>query len=546
MDTRAKELVRISDDGFSARTSLVSWWQECAEQFYPMRADFMATNLVGRDFVGNLMDATPVLAARDLKNLIASMLRPNGSDGSWLSMTIDRQDKLEKDLSARRWLEWATGLQRRAMYDRVAQLRRASDETDGDYAVFGQGVLGCPINMKNLAFAFKNHHLRDTVWFENAEGLIDQIFVNLNLTVRQAEQLFPKKLAPQIYQQDILTKDPNRKIAIRHCVVPSEFYAGAKKYNMPFVSIFVDVENQHVIQERGSWTKRYCIPRWQTVSGSQYAYAPSVVAATPDARLIQAISLTLLEAGEKSVNPPILYPEGVLRDDLQLMAGGATPYDPDYDVRTGQIVTQVLGDRSNLQFGLALHERAKDNITKAFMLDKLSMAPLTKEMTAYEVSKHIEEFVRNAQPLFGPTEPEYNGQLCEMVFDELLHAGAFGPPEDIPQSLRGDEVKFVFESPFHRSVDRQNVELFMQGKQLLAEAVALDPSSAKIIDVRKMLRLALTGSGIPSDCIYSDDEMAEMDAKDQQMQQAQQLLGVLGQGAEVAKNIGEARQALQV
>jgi hypothetical protein len=48
------------------------------------------------------------------------------------------------------------------------------------------------------------------------------------------------------------------------------------------------------------WTGFYRIPRWQTVSGSQYSYSPATVAALPDARLIQAMTFTLLEAGEKA------------------------------------------------------------------------------------------------------------------------------------------------------------------------------------------------------------------------------------------------------
>jgi hypothetical protein len=58
--------------------------------------------------------------------------------------------------------------------------------------------------------------------------------------------------------------------------------------------------------EPASWSLIYVIPRWQTVSGSQYAYSPATVAALPDARLIQAMTLTFFEAGEKATNPPMV------------------------------------------------------------------------------------------------------------------------------------------------------------------------------------------------------------------------------------------------
>jgi hypothetical protein len=39
--------------------------------------------------------------------------------------------------------------------------------------------------------------------------------------------------------------------------------------------------------------------------GLAYAYSPATVVALPDARLLQQMTLTLLEAGQKAVDPPL-------------------------------------------------------------------------------------------------------------------------------------------------------------------------------------------------------------------------------------------------
>jgi hypothetical protein len=108
-------------------------------------------------------------------------------------------------------------------------------------------------------------------------------------------------------------KEPFRQFEIRHVVMRSDDYdvpSNGKRWRTPWVSLFIDVERKVALEEVGLYNQMYIIPRWQTVSGSQYAYSPATVAALPDARLIQAMTLTLLEAGEKATNPPMVAIKG--------------------------------------------------------------------------------------------------------------------------------------------------------------------------------------------------------------------------------------------
>ena len=57
-------------------------------------------------------------------------------------------------------------------------------------------------------------------------------------------------------------------------------------------------------EETGRPIIGYVIPRWQTISGSQYAVSPAAVCALPDARLLQSMALILLEAGESRLTRP--------------------------------------------------------------------------------------------------------------------------------------------------------------------------------------------------------------------------------------------------
>lgn len=534
MKTVAREIKQQGDKLFEKRGSLVDYLQEVAENFHPLRADFKGTPSFGQDFASNLTTSVPIIAHRDLQNIICSMLRPSSN---WFLMSVMRDEKL--DQAAKLWLEKATKFQYRCMYDPDANLNRATNELDGDYAAFGMGVLSCEFDRLRQQLLYRTWHLRDVVWSENVYGKIDTFHRNWKPTARMLKKKF-RQIAPEVKR--IVDKDPYAEINCRHVIMPAENY-GEKKYNAKYVSLYVDLDNDFVIEEAGSKTPIYMAPRWQTISGSQYGYSPAVIAALPDARLIQSVTLSLLEAGEMAVNPPRIAPADAIRSDYQLYAGGITLYDTDYDETKGEILRPLLGDSKGLSFGLGLHEKIKEYISEAFFLNKVSMAPLDKSMTAFEVGQRIQEYVRNALPLFGPTEAEYNGGLCNLTFDTLNSIQAFGPPEEIPQSLRGEDVKFVFESALHKAIEREKGQRFIEAKQMLAETVALDPQAAAMVNVREALREALEGIGTPVKWLRSDEEMQAIEYQAKQQQQAQQLLQTLGAGAEVAQKVGAAGES---
>jgi hypothetical protein len=163
-------------------------------------------------------------------------------------------------------------------------------------------------------------------------------------------------------------------------------------------------------------------------------------------------------------------------------------------------------------------------------------------MTAYEVGQRVQEYIRNALPLFEPMEFECNGQECEMVFDILMRNGAFGSPMDMPKSLQDAEIKFGFVSPLHDALEQIKGQKFAEAKGLIAEAVALDQGAAALVDVKVALRDTLQGIGTPALWIRSEVEMEDIEAQQQAAAQAQQTLAAMQQGADVAGTMATAQK----
>lgn len=545
MKTRCRELIELGDNLFSGRQPLLTLWQSIAEQFYPERADFTVTRYLGTEFASHLMTGAPAMARRDLANSLSSMLRPRGQP--WFSPRTS-DERVNKDTTALQWLDDKGDVMRRVMYDNRSRFVRATKEGDNDYASFGQTVISIDLHPDLEGLLYRCWHLRDVVWTENAQLEIDGVHRKWKLSARALDRLFKGKVSVKV--KDAVRDDPLREINCRHIVIPSDEYdlPNVNKERFPFVSLYIDCDNDFILEETPQRGINYVIPRWQTVSGSQYAYSPATVIAIADARMLQQMTLTLLEAGQKSVDPPMIAMGEVIQGGVNLFAGGVTYVDSDYDERTGEALRPIPIDRGGFQWGNDREQKIREMISEAFYLNQITLPDISGEMTAYEVQKRVEEYIRKALPLFEPMEAEYNGALCDQTFEILLRHGAFGPLNEIPQVLRGQEIRFSFESPLQAAASRANAQAFQTSAQLLKIAAEIDPTVTADFDVDQAFRDALEGAGAPNAWIVpkeqADQDKAQLRQQQAQAAEMQQVAQQVGGAAHVAQQVGQAGQSL--
>lgn len=529
----AKQLLELAQTLFSKKQPLTSLHQELADQFYPERADFTVSRSMGTDFASNLMTSYPVRCRRDLGNQFGTMLRPTARP--WFH-TARRYERKETDSDVRLHLEWFEETQRRAMYDPHALFTRATKEGDHDYAAFGQTVISVELNKLGNGMLYRCWHLRDVVWQENEEGKIGFVARKWKPTAQTLKRTFGSKVHKNVL--NLCNKTPFEEVECMHFVVEADMYDEQSR-GRPRFSIWYDIGNESILNVTPIWGKHYVIPRWQTVSGSQYSYSPATVCALPDARLLQAMTFTLLEAGEKATSPPMIATQDAVRTDVAMYAGGITWVDAEYDEKLGAALRPIDQDFRGFNYGLAMNQDTRSMLTSAFFLDKLTLPERAPEMTAYEVGQRVQEYIRNALPIFEPMEMEYNAALCDETFDIMWRAGSFGSPDSWPKALRGADIDFTFESPLHDAIEQQKGQKFHEGLALLGDAIALDPACAFVPKTEVALRDALQGIGVPATWINSDAYVQEQKANQQAQQQAAQRLASIEQASVAAKNIGQ-------
>jgi hypothetical protein len=510
--------------------------QEIAENFYVERADFTTRRQMGDEYASNLMTSYPLQCRRDLGDQIGTMLRPTAKN--WFHVSVVDSNKEDND--AQRWLEYASGVQRRAMYDRKSQFEKATSQADHDFGTFGQAILSVRLTRELDRLMYRTWHFRDVAWQESDDGVINFVARKWRPNARTLVRLFGDKVDQKIREAE--KKDPFTEFDCLHIVCEADMFDGAAK-GMPYWSIYYDCTHNKPLEEVATWNKEYVIPRWLTVSGSQYAYSPATVIALPDARLIQAMTYTLLEAGEKVTNPPIIATMDAVKSDVALYAGGMTWVDYEYDEKMGEALRPMNIDAKGMPIGIDMQRDAREMIMRAFFLNKLSLPRSDgKDRTAYEVGQMVQEYIRGALPIFSPMEAEYNGAICELTFEVLMRYGAFGSPHDMPRSLRGAEIQFRFESPLHDLIEQAKGQKWLEAKAILADAAAIDASAIALIDAKKALRDVLSGIGVPAKWVRNEVSVAQIEEAQRAAAEAQQALAAMEQGSATARNLGAAQK----
>jgi len=475
-------LRKFSRERFEKQYPVLSLWQELAENFYPERNDFLRTHYIGEELTDSLASSTPLLIRRELANSLEAMLR----DGEWFSIGIEG----EADHEGKMWLEWATKRLMMLMNQRNANFRRATKELDNDYVTFGNGVMSIELNRQASGLLFRTWHMKDIAWWDDENGQVDGVVRKEDIQLYKMAAYYGEENMPLAHRKK-LKDTPFHEVPIHHFDITSAMYGDGQYDRFPRVQLTLDLQTETILEIGGNMHPRYIVPRFQTIACSPYAYSPATVVGLPDARTLQAMTHTLLEAGER--------PE-------------------DYDERLGASLRPLVQDSKGFPLGMEMRDGIVEVLQSAFYVNKINMPDLGREMTAYEVSERMKQFRRENLPLFAPIEHEYSGRMCELAFETALKNGFLGSPQDIPESLLGQAIRFKFESPLSEADEEKKVTQFQQVAALLEQAAAADPAVANHVDFAVSLRDAIQGSGAPEKWLRSLADVKTM--TEQQQQQA--------------------------
>jgi hypothetical protein len=279
-----------------------------------------------------------------------------------------------------------------------------------------------------------------------------------------------------------------------------------RRIRHPFISIYIDVENRTYLHERGAPIFNHVIGRHRTLSGLPFAFSPMAINSLPDARMLQDMSLVILEQGQKSVDPPTIGASQVFTRDINLFAGGHTAVDLDEGQKLGDVFSTV--ETGNVSLGFELKQDIRELIKECWLLNSLTL-PTLRDMRELEVQVRTDEFRRAALPFFSPIEPNYHGELLGTAWDMAMHLNLLSPAL-LNNELRGAPMNFTYTSPLNEAEGLEIVREYYEAMNIVSAGAAVDQTVANIIDTRRATEDAIS-RGTRAEWLVPEDQREKAD-----------------------------------
>ena len=405
-------------------------WQDVANFVMPNESDFNLKRSKGDKRTTLLYDSTGVHANEMLAAGLHGMLTNPASE--WFSLRLKKDnDMLSDNLKVKNWLEETTV----AILSEISAPDVAFPSHIHEYYLSLSSIgtscmfIGEPAQREGISF--KAIHIDQIFIAENADSIVDTVFRNFKMTIRQVVQKWGEKsLSPRMKRMHE-KKDLDKEIELLHCVYPrSDAQKGKKAANMlPIASVYIDEKERHVIAEGGFDEMPYMVSRWSKAMGEVFGRSPAMTA-LPDIKMLQEIMKTTIKAAQKVVDPPLLVPDDGVLGPVRTIPGGLNYYRASTGARIEPLLTG-----GNIGISYEMMQDLRERIRTTFFLDQLEFQGAPR-MTATEVVERTERTLRLLGPTLGRLQSEFLGPMIERIYGVLLRAGRLPEAPDIRTRIK--------------------------------------------------------------------------------------------------------------
>ncbi len=516
----------------SARKNQSVWdnyWEDLSRVQLPRRIGFTSQTVPTDRLQDDIYDGTPMQAARGLSNALLGFQWPEGE--RTFSMRADT-DAIDASEEAQAWFDDTEGRMEDAMDNPKARFRQARGEAGLDTVVLGTSVMFVGDETTNLLFQSIN--LRDATVVWGPDGRAEGMFRRRKFTIRNAITRFEEQnLSKETREKAKTEEGQDATIEIVHAVLPrpnGRVDALVSK-DLPQADMWIEVEHKHLIAEGGFHEFPYIVSRWDTASGQDYGISPGMIA-LPDSNTLQAVGETILVAGQRAADPPIMAPNDGSFSEVNSFPGALSYYDVETAVQVRGNPFFPMETGANIPLTREMQADIRDQVFRAFLRNILNLPIEGPQMTATEVNARKEEFIREIGPVFGRLESDSKAPLVERVFNIMLRAGALAP---IPDVLSGENVRFEYESPVKRirqQVQATSARLWADEMITLGQ---IDETAIDLINVEAIGRFSAKALDLPHQVVNSREVVAAKGETRAQAQQEAAELATAGQVAEIAQ-----------
>lgn len=504
-------------------------WRDIRDFVRPVTVSF--NNVTGQYTLvrqDTMYDGTAPGALEELACALHSYMT-NPAD-RWFEVQIEglADDQLEDEEMD--WLEAVS----EAIY---AQYRVPASNTNGalheaylDLGSFGTAALyqEWDPNIRNVTFTAEP--MAHCYFLEDRSGRVDTIYKRKSWTIRQVQQEFGDVLPPKL--MEVAKKDRDRRVELLHCVYPrGDQRPGLGPVRMAYGSLWLCLTTKERLAERGYETFPYHAPRWTKLAGECYGRGPARTCLA-DIKMLNVMEKTLIKAGQKQVDPPL-----VLSSDGWLLPIKTVPGGLIFKEEEDRAITP-LETKGNLPWGEDKCEQKRNFIRKCFFNDWIRREKKTREQSATEINDDRDEMLTLFAPILGRIGTELHGPMIARTY-HLLNSRGLLPPA--PESLVKRKLTVGYLSPAARAQSGTRANQISRYIQDLIPMAQIDPGIMDAVDMDAVAQQMARARGTPRSIMRSPKELMDLRQKKQQMAAMQQMAQIAEPASKALKNVADAQ-----
>lgn len=573
LDTTQERVAKICSRHEKMKADKYPWlftWQLIAEYVLSRKSNFSYPIMPGQFLTGKIFDSTAPIACRKAASSTVGALWPNSQQSFMIepSAIMSREDAESDEVKL--FYHNLTERVRSAFGHPMSGFQLALEEHMMDQFAFGtSGIYAEEDESDNdKPFTFKAVDAKICAIAEGADGFVDTVYQDLELTTRQCVQKYQYENCSKPVQEMYMRGDFDEKVNVLHAVEPRMDAAsdgGFGAAGKPVASIHVDKTNDnHVLKEGGMSEMPIFIVRFWKTMREVWGRSPAGEAMS-DILEVNYKRETTIVAEEKILNPPMaFYHDGSLSSGvLKLGAGDVSVFN--INGRMGEFNNKVFEQLITIGDIKPTYERIaviQADIKENFFNNDLNDLSNDSRQTAFEASIRDQMRGQQLNTIYTRQIIELLVRIIRYVFNVMAGRGLLYAPDDNPipaavQKLidkKRDAYKITFISPAARILQAEELKGIQACAAFATQMAPVVPSVVDNYDWDAMARHIQDLTGAPSFVLTAQDTMTQQRQQRAAAQQAQQeqmmnhvqaqIAELLGKGAQAGSKAGLPLQAL--
>jgi hypothetical protein len=473
-DDKAKKTIAEQEREEMKASNFRNLYQEVADHMLPRENQIIGVRTPGEDKSQQIFDPTAMLDLQDMASGLSAVFFPPGELAFGLTVKDRRIANID---GVKRYLALAAQIAHDELF--ASNFMLQLNETLSSLIGFGTGNL---FSEWKLGLNFKDWDVSFYTIKQNSAGIIDTVILKYPLTARQAVQEFGDNAGKKVIEDAGKPETQENKYEFIHRLGPRT--KRNRKFtdflNMPVESIFVNVKEQHTIEEGGFEEFPNAVARWKKSSNEVWGRGQGTIALSVSKEL-QQMHADFVECGNKWNNPP-----------RQTLAGAV---EGQVDVRPGanNIVTQTdairaldEGVRGNFPITKDMLEFVQAIAHRIFFVDVF--APLANLPGDRRTTVEIRERVRQAaKKLAGPIYRLQSELLTPVITRSVLLLIRNGVIPKPPAELQGRGFGIEYISELALAMRDQQSQAFVRLADLVTALDPVFPGAKDIINIDRAL-----------------------------------------------------------